>query len=351
MVRILGIIFFSLLLIQCRYVEGGDESAYKHPVFNKKQHVEIVDFNSEFVFGIGSLGIVDTFLVYAGKTDINNLCYHLFSTQTGKYIKSFGQKGQGPGECSVIGFNLGFDHKEKIMHVYDLQMTKLISYYLLDVINNEYYTQDWYFPHDIRFVMNQYVVPLRGDTFLVANSHFNRFMVTSLKDTIYSANEYPRLEEPKEYINVEKSYFFYHGCLASRPDGKRFVYGTRGGCIMEIYDCSDDQISLVKENRFFKPDYETSQRGESKPYIKLKKGSIWGISEFSCTNKYIYAEYTEGTIDDNPTIAVFDWEGNPVKQLLFEGKIISVTIHENDMDGYALIISSEGEPKIHRFKL
>ena len=48
----------------------------------------------------------------------------------------------------------------------------------------------------------------------------------------------------------------------------------------------------------------------------MQKNSVVGIADFYCTYKYIYATLGEPNTESRyENIAIFDWEGNPVKIL------------------------------------
>lgn len=147
-------------------------------------------------------------------------------------------------------------------------------------------------------------------------------------------NQYPRLNEPEEFIRVEHAYFSYLGRLATKPDGKKFVHATQGGCILEIFDCSDS-IRHLKTKRFFEPVYIPPKRKDTMyPFVREDPNSIQGIISISCTDKYIYTIYSDSPGENEYNqIAVFDWNGDAVRLFSFESGIISFVIEDNDKKG------------------
>ena len=59
---------------------------------------------------------------------MNDYVFHLFSKNSGAYIKSFGTIGQGPGEISwpVMGYST--NRKESKVYCYDAMQTKMVEY-------------------------------------------------------------------------------------------------------------------------------------------------------------------------------------------------------------------------------
>lgn len=325
---------------------------YSAPNFTNELDVNSEILNKDFIFDIGRINLIDTFLICSGKTNINNNSFHIFSTRSGTYLNSFGDIGQGPGEISsaITGFSV--DTKNKIVYAYDLGQYKLVSFSINDVLNNDLYAKDVYFPHQFDDINSHQFLFLKNDEFLVGYSRLNRFVKTSLTDTITTTNTYPKLEEPQNFEKVEHAYFSYLGSMKVKPDGKKFVHATRSGCIMEIFDCSENSIKPLKTKRFFKPVYESKYRNMNFPYVGKSANAVNGIENISCTNEYIYANYNENTGENTfNQIAVFDWDGNPIKLLSFKDKVISVVLEENNHIGYALVWDSEDDVNLIKFRI
>ena len=349
--KVLGVSLIICLLYSC---SGNQQEGMKYvaPVFKKQLNVKAKTLNDDFIFDIGRIHLMDTFLICPGKTDINNNCFHIFSKRSGDYIKSFGDIGQGPGEISSIIRGFCVDDKNMMVYVFDLGQNKYVSFSINDVLNNELYAEDIYFPYLLDNILSYNFLYLNNEEFLVGYSRLNRFVKTSLEDTIATTNIYPELDEPRDYKKVEEAYFFYLGCMAAKPDGKKIVHATRGGCILEILDCSGNKIQPLQTKRFFKPVYDSSHRNANYPYVSKSDDAVNGIVSISCTNKYIYANYSDNKGENAfNQIAVFDWDGNPVKMLSFEDRVISAVFEEDNHTGYALVWDSDDDVNLITFKI
>ena len=124
------VFLFSIFLffLQCKKSAESVDEGYAAPVFPETKEITVECLNDSFIFDIGSIDQLDTLLICSGKTDINDYVFHLFSKNSGAYIKSFGTIGQGPGEIlwPVMGYST--DRKEDKVYCYDAMQTKMVEY-------------------------------------------------------------------------------------------------------------------------------------------------------------------------------------------------------------------------------
>lgn len=352
------LLWFSIFLFffQCKNKDDSDDY-YAAPVFSETKEIKRNKLNSSFIFDFGQINQIDTLIISSGKTDVNDNVFHLFSKASGKYLKSFGAVGQGPAEITLPVSGFSIDRKRNKIYCYDTRQHKFVEY-SLSKKNDEIIIQshDDTFPPEIKNASGALVFSLGENNFLTAYNRSidtsYRFIKTNLYDTISTYNQYPKLNEPEEFIRVEYSYFSYFGKMAVKPDGKKFVHATRSGCILEIFDCSED-IKPLQIKRFFEPSYKPPKRKDTRyPFVQKGENSINGISNLYCTDKYIYATYSDSRGEnDYNQIAVFDWNGNPVKLLVFNDSIISYVVENNDEKGYALVLNSNEDFCLIDFKI
>ena len=71
------------------------------------------------------------------------------------------------------------------------------------------------------------------------------------------------------------------------------------------------------------------------------KESIHGFIEVCATPKYLYALYSAGKIyevqRESKTVFVFDWDGNPVKELLLDMDVFHIAVNEKDKRRFAVV--------------
>ncbi|RNC63796.1 6-bladed beta-propeller [Proteiniphilum sp. X52] len=349
-------VLFILFFLQCKNQDDSTD-AYFPPVFPETQEVVTKRLNDSFIFDTGLINFIDTFIICSGKTDINEHPFHLFSKKSGDHVRSFGQIGQGPGEIILPVSGFSTDRNQNKVFFYDTRQFKLTEYSLYYTENEiAVNTKDYMLPPEIRNVRSEMFFSLGNNEFLSAyNNSYDtsyRFIKTNIDDTISTYNQYPKLNEPEEFVRVEHAYFANLGRFATKTDGKKFAHATQGGCILEIFDCSD-RITLLQTKRFFEPVYIPPKRKDTMyPFVQVDPNSIHGITSIACTDKYIYTIYSDRRGENEyHQIAAFDWYGDPVKLFSFERGIISFVIEDNDKKGYALMRDPDHDVSLVSFDL
>lgn len=316
---------------------------YEEPIFGQEIQTDIKLLNEDFIFSPGKIGVVDTLIVYSGRTDIADKAFHLFSKISGEYITSFGNIGRARGEVSQASRGFSLDKERGILYVHDAAMGKTLSYSLSKVLAGEMdYVNEIHLPGFGNNIYSFYFLYLK-DSFLAGYTGTDRFLVCSETDTIASSDYYPELAEKKRYKAIEQQYYFNAGSMAAKPDGDMFVHATTCGCIMEIWKNEGSTIHPCAVKRFFKPNYLTIDRDQDAPQVQINDNDPMGISSMSCTNQYIYAKYNNTPGYNTNKIAVFDWDGNPCVMYITNNNIATFDVDEDDTV-YALAFENEDSP-------
>lgn len=117
-------------------------------------------------------------------------------------------------------------------------------------------------------------------------------------------------------------------CLLS-AENKRIVWFSIYGDIMEIYDYNNiDNIALVKSCVARLPSYNHSNGA-------MSTETVMGVQSVTTDDTYIYALYSGQTLKEmmkeeesaifTNTIFVFDWNGNPIKNITLNMPVRSIT--------------------------
>lgn len=123
------------ICLSCK--NGNEQLDYKEPVFKEVVNPNIKSLNSSFIFGNGSIRVVDTLVIYSGLTDISDKNFHVFSKNTGKYLNSFGNVGRARGELSVLAAGFSVDKENRMLYVFDANLDKTLSYSLNKVMDGD----------------------------------------------------------------------------------------------------------------------------------------------------------------------------------------------------------------------
>lgn len=344
---IIGLISIVLLISSCNN-NSTPQIDYCEPIFENEIEVSISPLNTNFIFEPGTINVVDSFVIYDGRTNISDKVFHIFSKNTGSYITSFGNVGRAYGELSQ---NIGYttDKKNRVIYAFDNATRKTLAFSLEKIIAGEKdFVKEIHLPSIMNNVYSQYF--LRLDNAFLGGYTEHRFVLCSDKDSITCSDLYPELDEPQKYKHVERMYYEYLSCMAAKPDGRMFVNATRSGCILEIWKYDTKNIKLCIAKGLFKPNYNSFDRDLNYPRVTANNDAPYGISFIQCTNKTIYALYNNIPSRGTNTIATFDWKGIPQQLYKLSNNIISFDIDSNEKTAYALI-NNNGEFELVTFSL
>ncbi len=323
---------------------------YNAPIFKETIEVALEVLNDDISFTYGTIDCVDTLLIISNKTTLNKNTFHIFSANSGKYIKSFGSVGRGPGETLFTAPNFSTDYNNSRMYVYDTPLHKLIEYDISKVLNGDvHYASDIKMEEDNGHILTSRFYSLDDRLFLWVDQ---RFVIGSTSNIISCYGSYPRLDEPEEYKKLERSYFDRLSYTRVSPNKSKFAHATYSGCILETFSCINNTITPIAINRLYRPIYENKYKNENYPHVFQSNKAICGIKNLACTDEYIYATYSDIPKECSyKSIAVFDWNCQPVKLLSFEDKIQYMYVLSGDKAGFALAEREDGIVYLARFEL
>ena len=347
MSQIISALSIILICISCS--RNTDE--YNAPVFKETVEVALEVLNDDISFTYGAIDCIDTLLIISNKTTLNKNTFHIFSANSGKYIKSFGSVGRGPGETFFTAPDFSIDYNSRIVYVYDTNLRKLIEYSFNKIVEGDshFWSETTMPASEKNHILTTKFYSLNNGIFLWSN---NRFAIGNTSTVLSVYNEYPELDEPEEYKKVEHSYFRHLSHMSTSPDKSKFVNATYSGCILETFSIEHNNIKQIAINRFFKPLYTCSNRDANFPYLLPSDDAMGCIMIMRCTDEYIYAIYSDIPKECSyKSIAVFDWNCQPIKLLSFEDKIQYMYVLPGDKAGFALAEREDGTVYLARFEL
>ena len=302
MVRHLSLFFFCLLVISvvitgCSRKEK--EIVYKEPVFrvDKKVELEMIledPIMPEMIYDIefhkGKL-----VLMY----DLNERFLHFFDAKTGEALGNALHKGRGPGEV-IYPAPFLLDRETGALSIFDRVPQQFFSGNIDSLYN--------------------------GSGLSLVDEEFgsSKPIVISLPQG-YFFQEVPIVSEPERRYSLKKhngevvkyegypidNFILLHSIypnnkLGFSKDGTKMVAAANPGLIMEFFDLRD---GIKKTHTRFYRKILLENDGS----IAYER-SGWGIADFYCTNKYVYATLGEPNTNKRfNNIAIFDWEGKPLK--------------------------------------
>jgi len=287
---------------------------------------------------IGRMHLIDSSLFL---TDFeSDFIFHQYNPKSKSITKSFFKKGTkfsegiAPLSSGVLNKNLFWFH--------DVSLSRLVTAKRVSLNGRD--TLEY----------KQYNIP-------------NNFFSVQLKDsaTILAIGGY-HVKERIQEINInsgqEVSKF---GVYENKPEGMPYnswKYANEGFLFInkgnqkaiiakkifdefEILDLKTMSVKIIKGSENLQPKLKPINV-QGKDFVEFDNTVKRAYICASLTFKYIYLLYSKGYElspegDLGSTIFVFDWQGNPIKKIIFENQVSSFTVSENDNMIYAFEPSSQ----------
>lgn len=141
--------------------------------------------------------IVDSLLVIHDSFK-QNFCFHIFNRNTGKHLKSFGEKGRGPGEV-IFPESLNYDPVRHKITTFEPNLKKIISYDINNVLTN---TSPEFSEITVSTTYNLFQAIPHSNTFLLrGNDSQMRFGQLNADSKIIALyNDYPQVTDRKSVV-------------------------------------------------------------------------------------------------------------------------------------------------------
>ena len=137
-------------------------------------------------------------------------------------------------------------------------------------------------------------------------------------------------------INKYHKYLSNQGVLKRNPMNNMFVYSLFNSSRLDfIYITNEYKIKSIKSHHLYDPEYKQWEGGGLNRVFPTEN-SIVGYLDLAVSANYVYAlfcnrkryEITNGDRTSSDVISVFDWNGNPVKQIKLPFEIFNLAVNE-----------------------
>ena len=167
-------------------------------------------------------------------------------------------------------------------------------------------------------------------------------------DQLQTFGSYPHYWEAEEDIPDDAKAMF-HQCFFGRNDALH-RFASCSGYALDIYQYDPEKATIPQVYRQIQlGKYQYDYNTEGFITTKLRSGSDLCVTEMAVTTEYLYLVAQSQTNKRNRDIWVVDWDGNPVKRLCSDKRILCLTIDESHHRGYAII--EDPEEKLVSFQL
>lgn len=320
--------------------------------FKKTDTIASVTLDSAFFFAMPRQIVVADSLLIIQDTYKRDTCFHLFCDD-GRYLRSFGLKGKGPGELLEPA---GITVNDSMLYVYDATLNKIVSYDLWELVQGKpiRFRERNLAPTPIQKPGNYTMLlkmfgydPADSSFLFQGNDAHLRFGNLSITDNAARAlyAEYPTVVEsgnPDENMAV----WSYTAPIRISPNGRHIVHGTYIGGLLETFDRQGDKLIHRALRAIYPPLYRVIS-GIVPTAVSWDAATIIGFEDIAVTDSYIYG-LLNGSEGDGylypQRICLFDWDGNGVRSYETDRPLAILAVDESKHRIYAL--THEAAPRL-----
>lgn len=287
---------------------------------------------------------IDTFLIV--RDMVNPKAFlHLFST-SGKFIRSFGNLGNGPGEITTTTPFIS-DKKNKTIQVFNNH--KVITYNIPDLADQKQkYFEEKILPFNVNFPINR-TIEYTPDVYLhVGFTSKMRICITS-QDSIFTRYYHwlPVLNTNDTDIPI--AVMSYNDHVNLKPDKTKFIQATYIGAVFEIFSIDQKTIKPICNRKIFKPVYKIVNADLHA--VSWYEDTTIGFDNISVTDNFIYTLLSGKKGEDlldleaenafSKNITIFNWNGNVEKIIQTDKMLFSITPDEENNTFYGFSFSAD----------
>jgi hypothetical protein len=345
-------VFVSAVLYSCGGKAMADETNPAHEritqtisasSFAQKQSVTLSPVGQSGFFS--TLKIVDTFLLCADYRA--PVILQVFSATTGKLLGEIVTRGNEKGQCLSVA-NILPAREPGTIWLYDITLGKFMKINIADALRDHAYMpqEEWLLGESARGLKSPCYISdslfagctyTRDDCrFLVLN---NRSEVLAHKGALPARKkEWPQ-EEPGVRFPILS--FIYAANLVKHPGKDVFVAAYNKTDRLEFYKDGALQ-KILKGPIGFDPKVSFAmQQGELN--VVETEETVYSFTSVETSSNFVYCLYSgrDGNNTCAATVLVFDWEGNPVKQLDLDKEACSISVKETGNETLVYAIEKE----------
>jgi len=274
-------------------------------------------------------------LIRDGNTD--NDIFKFFRVSDFKFIGSFGDQGEGPGEVSSPAFvNQGAFKTDSTFEYLDWGRRVLLRYNIDSVLHSERPFPEYEYTLPSNVIMLQRAIFL-NDHHLVGSGGMREGKLVKIdtrRDSIITRTEFTPIL--KEGLGNRSAGYIYAGEIVPNEDKERIAVTTQRFKTLEIYDYD---LNLISDSRF--DENPVTILGDENSIATGE--TLIQYSNITISDNYIFLLYSGNNYDDlenafygdtsnlkESEIHVFDWNGEPVFRVLTDSYLSAISFDKRN---------------------
>lgn len=358
--------FLSLVVIIVLSFSCRDDYKRETVIIDKFPETKFVDgerIETGPYYGLNQILIIDTFLLVGAEIDESNL-FHVYSTNTGSFISELILRGRGP--CEVVIPSI-IPQKELdnsgLLLIYDIGQWSIIEYDISQFILNPAYSCSTY-PIDIPITEGTISsIKYKDNRMIMYENGRSRFTIYDKRTREFT--NIPYQSNPPEFKlkeENEKRIFYSGGLRVNKPIG-RVVSAPYSVGKLDFYQSSGEHISSVVFSDYAELTESIQEfNGAPNPslaYLNLYTFNLFSDYEFIYlvttdpikTRGEIMMNYGAGISDIRSLLLIFDWDGNPIKKVVFDRFLVQTGMDMKTMTLYGLSPNSDDGLSMYKYCL
>lgn len=164
---------------------------------------------------------------------------------------------------------------------------------------------------------------------------YRNFSDSSLNKTLLSYRQDPAIGSSR--INKTS----YESFMLLRPDKQKVLLAGRYTDQFELLDLTNGSYKKVKGPAGFAPQLSPFEDNTGKPVAAPDNETLYGFLKGHVTGQFFYLLFSGSPVKSDRRfygnkILVFDWDGNPVKQINLKNDIVDFTVSSDNKILYTL---------------
>lgn len=276
---------------------------------------------------------------------------HVISRADGRYLASWGRKGEGPGEFSSLwGIQPAGPRDVWLFDPDQVRLSRLDVPALLAGA-----------PDPLRrtLVLRGESMPMTAvwlaDTLVVGSGMFSGGRLAQFDSSGSLRRVVGALPPAKPNVPAAVAQHAYSGTLVRHPSRPLLAIGTRHADRVEIYGVDGGLVTVARGPANFEPVYEPMVRGNT-PVMATGDDLRFGYVDLFAAGDRLYALYSGATRGERPgrasfgtEVHVFDWEGGLRARYALDAPVLALAVDPTERTLYA--IRHDPEPAVLRYPL